>query len=76
MDNVAVELDITIEPNESPAELARSMAEASGRDISFHVVAEHGPTGWPLVRFSGDRADIEGMLIEHGFEDGIETYIV
>lgn len=35
-----------------------------------------GPNWWSVVQFRGPKDDIEHMLVRHGYEDGLETYIV
>jgi hypothetical protein len=53
-----IELDLVIHEGEKTEWVADDLAE--GLDVTYHVVAAHGPAGgWPVVEFTGSDADIK-----------------
>lgn len=79
MADTTIELDIVIEDSDGNAvplpDILKIMLEGHGA-ITASVRTMHGPTGWPLVAFTGDADDLEGMLNASGFTDPLETYEV
>lgn len=59
MSDTTLELDIVNEDDEDLSAL-----RARWPKVTFDVVTEHGPGGgWPVVKVSGDRADVRDWLI-------------
>lgn len=53
---------------ESPEDAAALLAQML--PVEFKVLIEHGPaSGWPIVRFSGSRTDLETLLRRYGVDN-------
>ncbi len=61
-----VDLDVVLHDNpdgsdESPEDAAALLCQMI--PVDYKVVCEHGPAGgWPVVRFSGSRTDLENLI--------------
>ena len=77
-----IELDIVVEDGETPEGVAERMATADDRNIGYAVLQRFGtPTGWPLVLFAGEDAELTAMLDDAGFQvvdedGGLDMYSV
>lgn len=67
MSNMTLEIDIVNQDDED-----LSLARGRWPKVTFDVIKEHGPAGgWPVVRVSGERADVQDYLIaEHDYPWG------
>ena len=73
-DIVAVEVDIVVVYDEDVARLAYEFT-IDYDDIAV-VSVDGGDDQWPVAVFAGPEDQIAGMLMDRGYEDGIETYAI
>ena len=71
----AVEVDIVVVYDEDVARLAHEFT-VDYEDIAVVSIEDDGPGGWPVAVFAGPEDQLESMLMDRGYEDGIETYEV
>jgi hypothetical protein len=64
--------DSTTDPDEleTPEDAAALLAHMMA--VDFKVLVEHGPAGgWPIVRFTGSRTDLELLIHRYNSDDAL-----
>jgi hypothetical protein len=59
--HTSVELDVVLYGTETAEEAGAALAALAPGKVAFTVVASQGPTGWPLIRFSGTEAQLHAV---------------
>lgn len=68
-----IELDTVIGDGEQTAQDA-GRAITNGYDVTFTIVAEHGPAGGhPVIRYEGEQSELRAMVHAHYDKDTLET---